>query len=169
MIVIVIIATVTHMLPTCVEHHQNLPLPPLHNLLFVFIVAVQNIGQWSGTTILKTTERKVMYPVQHPAGTPETNNVNLPQRLAKFRKSPMLGPEIMTNLGPQVTICRDPQQADNIINSHNAPHRANQIITVFLTGITGIKTSQDRQGSMKSRTKCILLTTLPFTCTLCRL
>ena len=66
----------------------------------------------------------------------------------------------MTNLGPQVKICRDPQQADNIINSHNAPHRANQIIIVFLTGIKGIKTSRDRQGSTKSRIKCILLTTL---------
>ena len=45
MIVIVTIAAMTHMPPTCVEHHQNLPLPLLHNLLFVFIVAVQIIGQ----------------------------------------------------------------------------------------------------------------------------
>ena len=57
---------------------------------------------------------------------------------------------------------RDLQQADNITNSHNAPHRANQIIIVFLTGITGIKISQDRQDSMKSRIKCILLITLPL-------
>ena len=70
--------TVTHMLPTCVEHHQNLLLPPPHNLLFAFIVVVQNIGQWSATTILEITEKKVVYPVQHPAGTPETNNENLP-------------------------------------------------------------------------------------------
>ena len=76
--VTVTIATVTHMPPTCAGHHQNLPLPPCHNLLFVFIVAVQNIGQWSATTTLETTEKKVMYPVQHPAGTPETNNENLP-------------------------------------------------------------------------------------------
>ena len=32
----------------------------------------------------ETTERKVMYPVQHPVGTPETNNVNLPQHLANI-------------------------------------------------------------------------------------
>ena len=74
----------------------------------------------------------------------------------------MVSPEIMTNLGPQVKIHRDPQQADNIINSHNAPHRANQIIIVFLTGITGTMISQDRQDSMKSRIKCILLITLPL-------
>ena len=52
-----------------------------------------------------------MYPVQHPVDTSETNNINLPQRLAKFHKSPILGPEIMTNLGPLATTCRDPQQA----------------------------------------------------------
>ena len=77
-----------------------------------------------------------MYPVQHPVGTPETNNVNLPQHLAKVHKSLMLGPEIVTNLG---TTCRDLRQADNNSNSHNTPHRANQIITkiVFLTGIIG--------------------------------
>ena len=80
-----------------------------------------------------------MYLVQHPVGTPETINVNLPQHLAKIRKSPILGPEMMTNLGPLATTCRDPQQADNIITNHNAPHRANQIIIkiVFLTGIIG--------------------------------
>ena len=53
---------VTHMPLTCVEHHQNLPLPLLHNLLFVFIVAVQTIGQWSAVTIPEITERKVMHP-----------------------------------------------------------------------------------------------------------
>ena len=104
-----------------------------------------------------------MYPVQHPVGTRETNNVNLPQHLAKFCKSPMLGPERMTSLGPQVKIYRDPQQADKTSNSHNAPHRANQIIKiVFLTGIIDTVINRDRHDSMKSRIKCILLITLPL-------
>ena len=139
MTVTVTIVTVIHMLPTCVGHPQNLLLPLPHSLLFAFIVVVWIIGQWSAATVLKTTERKVVYPVQHPVGTPETNNINLPQRLAKFHKSPMVGPEIITNLGPLAITHRDPQQADNTSNSHNAPHRANQIIIkiVFLTGITG--------------------------------
>ena len=72
MIVIVTIVTVTHMLPTCVGHPQNLLLPHPHSLLFVFIVVVQSIGRWSAETVLETTERKVTYPVQHPVGTPET-------------------------------------------------------------------------------------------------
>ena len=100
MIVIVTIVTVTHMPPTCVGHHQNLPLPPLHNLLFVFIVAVQTIGQWSAVTIPEITERKVVHPAQHQTNIVEKNNENLP--LAKIQKSPMVSPEIMTNLGPQV-------------------------------------------------------------------
>ena len=139
MIVIVTIVTVIHMLPTCVGHPQNLLLPHLHSLLFAFIVVVQSIGQWSAETILKTTERKVVYPVQHPVGTPETNNVNLPQRLVKIHKSSILGPEMVTDLA---TTHRDQQQADNNSNSHNAPHRANQIlIKIFLTGIIGTVTS----------------------------
>ena len=104
-----------------------------------------------------------MYPVQHPVGTPETNNVNLLQHLAKVHKSPMLGPEMVTNLGPLVTTHRDLRQADNNSNSHNAPHRANQIIKIiFLTGIIGTVVSRDRQNSMKSRIKCILHITLPL-------
>ena len=138
MTVIVTIVTVIHMLPTCVGHPQNLLLPLPHSLLFAFIVVVWSIGRWSAETILKTIERKVMHPVQHPVGTPETNNVNLLQRLEKFHKSSILGPEIMTNLGPLATTCRDPQQADNSSSNHNAPHRANQIIKIaFLTGIIG--------------------------------
>ena len=158
MIVIVTIATVIHMLPTCVGHPQNLLLPHLHSLSFAFIVVVQSIGQWSAETILETTERKVVYPVQHPVGTPETNNINLPQRLAKVHKNLMLGPEIVTNLG---TTRSDLRQADN---SHNTPHRANQIITkiVFLTGIIGTVISRDRHDSMRSRIKCILHITLPL-------
>ena len=81
MIVIVTIVTVIHMLPTCVGHPQNLLLPHPHSLLFAFIVVVQSIDRWSAETVLKTTERKVMYPVQHLVGTPATNNVNLPRRL----------------------------------------------------------------------------------------
>ena len=77
MIVIVTIAAVTHMPPTCVEHHQNLPLPLLHNLLFVFIVAVQTIGQWSAVTVPEITERKVMHPAQHQTSTIKRNNENL--------------------------------------------------------------------------------------------
>ena len=99
-----------------------------------------------------------MYPVQHPVGTPETNNINLPQRLAKFCKNPILGPEIMTNRGPLVTTHRDLRQADNTSHSHNAPHRANQITIkiVFLTGIIGTVINRDRHDSTKSRIKCIL-------------
>ena len=78
MIVIVTIATVTHTPPTCVEHHQNLPLPLLHNLLFVFTVVVQIIGQWSATTGPEITEKKVMHPAQHQTSTTEKNNENLP-------------------------------------------------------------------------------------------
>ena len=170
MTVTVTIVTVIHMLPTCGGHPQNLLLPLPHSLLFAFIVVVQIIGQWSAATALETTERKVVYAAQHPVGTPETNNVNLPQHLAKFRKSPILGPEIMTNLGLLATTHRDLQQADNTSNNHNAPHRANQIIKiVFLTGIIGTVINRDRHDSTKSRIKYILLITLPLPCTLCRL
>ena len=96
-IVIVTIVTVIHMLPTCVGHLQNFLLPHPHSLLFAFIVVVQSIGRWSAETILETTERKVVYPVQHPVGTPETNNENLPQHLARVHKNPISGPEVVTN------------------------------------------------------------------------
>ena len=49
----------------------------------------------------------------------------------------MVSQEIMTNLGPQVKIHREPRQADNIINSHNTSHKANIIRIVFLTGTKG--------------------------------
>ena len=133
MTVIVTIVIVTHMPLTCVGHPQNLLLPLLHSPLFVFIVVVQIIGRWSAATALETTERKVMHPAQHQTGTTERDNENLLWLLAKFHKNPMVS-QIMTNLGPQVKIHRDLQQADN---SHNAPHRANQIIIAFLTGIIG--------------------------------
>ena len=163
MIVIVTIATATHMLPTCVGHPQNLLLPHPHSLLFAFIVVVQSIGRWSAETVLETTERKVAYPVQHPVGTPETDNENLPQHLATVHKSQMLGPKIVKKLGPLVTNRRDLRQADNTSNNHNAPHRAKQIIKIiFLTGIIGIVISRDRHVSMKSRIKCILHITLPL-------
>ena len=77
MTVIVTIVTVTHMPPTCVGHHQNLPLPLPHNPLFVFTVVVQIIGQWSAVTTLEITERKDMHPVQHQTGTTKKNNENL--------------------------------------------------------------------------------------------
>ena len=64
----------------------------------------------------------------------------------------------MTNLGPRERILRDPRQADN---SHNTQHKGNAIIIVFLTGTTGTMINRDRQGSMKSRIKCILPITLP--------
>ena len=164
MTVILTIVTVTHMLLTCVGYPQNLPLPHPHSLLFAFIVVVQSIGRWSAETVLETTERKVVYPVQHPVGTPETNNVNLPQHLAKIHKNPIVGPKVMTNLGLLVSTRRDLRQADNTSNSHNAPHRANQIIIkiVSLTGIIGTVINRDRHDSMKSRIKCILLITLPL-------
>ena len=135
--VIVTIVIVTHTLLTCVGHHQNLPLPLLHNLLFVFTVVVQIIGQWSAVTTLEITERKDVHPAQHQTGTTVRNNENLPWLLAKICKSPMVSQEIMTNLGPRAKIRRNPRQADNIINSHNTPHKANTIIIAFLTGITG--------------------------------
>ena len=73
----------------------------------------------------------------------------------------MLGPDIVTNLG---TTRRDLRLADNNSNSHNAPHRANQIITkiIFLTGIIGTVINRDKHGSTKSRIKCILHITLPL-------
>ena len=62
------------------------------------------------------------------------------------------------NLGPWEKIHKDPRQADN-----NHKHKANAIIIiVFLIEITGTMNNQDRQDSTKSRTKCILLTTLPL-------
>ena len=76
-VTIVTIVTVIHMQPTCVGHHQNLPLPPLHNPLFVFTVVVQIIGQWSAVTALETTERKDVHPVQQQTGTTGKNNENL--------------------------------------------------------------------------------------------
>ena len=90
MTVIVIIVIVTHTLPTCVGHHQNLPLPLSHNLLFVFTVVVQIIGQWSAVTTLEITERKDMHPAQHQTGTTMKSNRNLLWLLAKIRKSPMV-------------------------------------------------------------------------------
>ena len=77
MTVIVTIVTVTHTPPTCVGHPQNLPLLHLHNLLFVFTVVVQIIGQWSAVTTLEITERKVMHPAQHQTGTTKKSNKNL--------------------------------------------------------------------------------------------
>ena len=77
MTVIVTIVTVTHMPPTCVGHHQNLPLPPLHNPLFVFTVVVQIIGQWSAVTALEITERKDVHPAQQQTGTTKKSNENL--------------------------------------------------------------------------------------------
>ena len=145
------------MLPTCVGHPQNLLLPHPHSLLFAYIVAVQNISRWSAETILETTERKVTYPVQHPVGTPETDNENRPQRIAQAHKNPISGPEVATNH-------RDLRQADNTSNSpHNTPHRAKQIIIIiFLTGIIGTVSNQDKHDSTKGRIKCILHITLPL-------
>ena len=60
-IVIVTIATVIHMPLTCVGHPQNLLLPLLHSLSFVFIVVVQIIGQWTAATALEIIERKVTH------------------------------------------------------------------------------------------------------------
>ena len=169
MTVIVIIVIVTHMLPTCVGHHQNLPLPLPHNPLFVFTVVVQIIGQWSAVTTLEITERKDVHPAQHQTGTTMKNNRNLLWLLAKIHKSPMVSQEIMTNLGPLVKIPKNPKQVGNIINSNNIPHKANKIIIAFLTGITDTMNNRDRQGSMRSRINYIPLLLCPFTCTLCRI
>ena len=156
MTVIVTIVTVTHTPPTCVGHHQNLPLPLPHNPLFVFTVVVQIIGQWSAVTTLEITERKDVHPAQHQTSTTEKNNENL----LTICRSPMVSQEIMTNLGPRVKIHRNPRQAGNIINSHNTPHKADIIIIAFLTGITDTTNNQDRQGSMRSRISYIPLITL---------
>ena len=162
MTVIVITVIATHMLLTCVGHHQNLPLPPLHNPLFVFTVVVQIIGQWSAVTALEITERKDMHPAQHQTGTTKKNNENLLQHPAKIHRSPMVSQELMTNLGPWVKILRNPRHAGNIINSHNTPHKANIIIIAFLTGTTGTMNNRDRQGSTKSKINYIPLITLPL-------
>ena len=71
----------------------------------------------------------------HPAqtGTTKKNNENLPEHPAKFHKSPMLSPEIMTNLGPWEKIHKDLRQADN---SHNTQHKANAITIDFLIEIS---------------------------------
>ena len=120
MIVIVTIVTVIHMLPTCVgAPPKPSPTPIPHSLVICIycgssehrVVGVQKPSS-------ETTERKVVYPVQHLVGTPVTNNVNLPQHLAEVHKNLMLGPDIVTNLG---TTHRDQQQADTNSNSHNAP------------------------------------------------
>ena len=102
-IVIVTIVTATHMLPTCVEHPQNPLLTHPHSLSFAFIVVVQSIGRPSAETVLKITERRVAYPVQHPVGTPGTDNENLSQCLVTIHINPMLGPKMVKKLGPLVT------------------------------------------------------------------
>ena len=101
-----------------------------------------------------------MYPVQHPAGTPKTNNTNLLQHQVKVPKNLML----VRNSDRPSDNHRDPQQADNDSNSHNAPHRAYQIIVIiiFLTGIIDTVISQDKHDSMRSRIKCIPPITLPL-------
>ena len=93
MTVIVTIVTVTHMPPTCVGHHQNLPLPLPHNPLFVFTVVVQIIGQWSAVTALEITERKDMHPAQHQTCTTKKNNENLLLCPVTIRRSPMVSQE----------------------------------------------------------------------------
>ena len=161
MTVIVIIVIVAHMLPTCVGHHKNLPLPPPHNPLSVSTVVVQTIGQWSAVTALEITERKDMHQAHHQTSTTMKNNRNLLWLPAKICRSPMVSQEIMTNLGPRAKICRNLRQAGNIINSHNIPHKANKIIIAFLTGITDTMNYRDRQGSMRSRINYIPPITLP--------
>ena len=75
----------------------------------------------------------------------------------------MVNQEILTNLGPLAKIHKDLRWADNIINSHNTPHKANiEIIIVFLTGTIGTMINRDRQDSMKSRIDYIPLITLPL-------
>ena len=73
----------------------------------------------------------------------------------------MLSPEIMTNLGPQEKIHRDPRQADN---SHNTLHKANIIITVFLIEISGTMNNRDRQDS-NLKNKCVFMFTGTVACT----
>ena len=126
MIVIVTIVTVIHMLPTCVGHPQNLLLPhPPQPVICIYCGSSEHRSMECRKLSLRQQRGRVVYPVQHLVGTPVTNNVNLPRRLAEVHKNLMLGPDIVTNLG---TTHRDQQQADNNSNSHNAPHRANQIL-----------------------------------------
>ena len=159
-------ATVTHTPPTCVEHHQNLPLPPLHNLLFVFIVAVQTIGQWSaGNHVPEITERRAMYPAQCQTSTLEKNNEK--SAIAPSEISKKSNGKSRNNDKPRTLGSNNPQRPATDRQHHQQPqclqHKANTvIIIVFLTGITGIMINRDRQDSMKSRIKCILLTTLPL-------
>ena len=90
MTVILILVVVTHMLFTCVRHHQNLPLTFPHNSLFVFTLVVQITGQWSAEIALEITEKKDVHPAQHQAGTAMKNNRNLLWLLVKIHKSPMV-------------------------------------------------------------------------------
>ena len=153
MTVIVIIVIVTHTLPTCVGHHQNLPLPLPHNPLFVFTVVVRIIGQWSAVTTLEITDRKDVHPGQHQASSAMKNNRNLLWLWAKICKSPMVSQEIMANLGPLVKIPKNLKQVSNITSSNNVPPKANKIIIAFLTGITGTMNNRERQDSMRSKSQ----------------
>ena len=56
--------------------------------------------------------------------------------------SPMVSPEIMTNLGPQEKIHRDQRQADNIINSQL---KAEIIKIVFLIEIIGTRSNKEKE------------------------
>ena len=122
MTVIVTIVTAIHMLPTCVGHPQNLPLPLPHSPLFAFIVVVQIIGQWSAATALKITERRVVYPAQHPAGTPETNNENL---LASSEISQKSNGKSRNNDKPR-TSGKNPQRPVTGRQHHQQPQRPTQ-------------------------------------------
>ena len=102
MIVIVTIVTVTHMLPTCVGHPQKpflLPHPP-QPVICVYCGSSEHRSMECRKPSSRQQGGRLLYPVQHPVGTLETNNVNLLQHLVKVHKSPMLGPEMVTNLGP---------------------------------------------------------------------
>ena len=136
------IVTVTHMLPTCVGHPQNLLLPHPHSLLFAFIVVVQSIDRWSAETILKTTGRKVAYPVQYPVGTPETDNKNLPQRSSDSSQKSNARPRNSEKAG---TTSDKPQRPETGRQQQQPPQRPTQGKSNnknnFLTGIIGIVTS----------------------------
>ena len=119
-------------------------------------MAVWTIDQSSAVAIPETIERKGVHPVRHQFHTTKTHYESLPRMMP--RGSPMVSPEVMTNLGLQVKIHKNQRQADS---RHNPQHKANEIMLVFHLGITGIMTNLDKLDSMSNKIRYILHFTLP--------
>ena len=149
--------TATHMLPhMCRAPPKPSPTPSPQPVICIYCEVVQSISRWIAETVLETTERKVAYPVQHPVGTPETDNENRLQHIVQAHKNPISGPEVATNH-------RDLRWPDN---TSQQPQRPTQGKTNnnnnFLTGIIGTVSNWDKHDSTKGRIKRILHITLPL-------